>query len=104
MPLPELAEGIRSYRRMCAEIGRPAGQISYRTRFGFKDAPHDASAGPREPFFGTPAEIVEDLELCAAAGVDELNIEPGAPWIESAAQWSALFDRFTAAVLPHGPR
>ncbi len=104
MPLPELAAGIRSYKAMCAEIGRPAGQVSYRTRFGFKDAPHDASAGPREPFFGTAAEIVADLEACAEAGVDELNIEPGAPWIASSTEWSALFDRFTDEVLPHGPR
>ena len=89
---------------MCAEIGRPAGQISYRTRFGFRDTPHDVSAGPREPFFGTPAEIVADLEACTEAGVDELNIEPGAPWVESAAEWSALFVRFTVDVLPRGPR
>jgi probable F420-dependent oxidoreductase len=104
MPLPELADGIQSYKEMCAAIGRPPGQISYRTRFGFQDAPHDPSAGPRQPFFGTPAEIVADLETCAAAGVDELNIEPGAPWIEAAAEWNALFDRFTTDVLPHGPR
>ncbi len=104
MPLPELAAGIRQYKAMCAEIGRPAGQISYRTRFGFKDASHDTSSGPREPFFGTSAEIVVDLKACAAAGVDELNIEPGAPWVESAEEWSALFDRFTSDVLPHGPR
>ncbi|MCC6174035.1 MAG: hypothetical protein IT305_01920 [Chloroflexi bacterium] len=49
-------------------------------------------------------ENVAELEAWAAAGVDGLNIEPGAPWVESLVEWSTLFDRFTAAVLRHGPR
>jgi probable F420-dependent oxidoreductase len=103
MSMPDLAAGIRAYRAMCAEAGRPAGTISYRTRFRFSDNSSTGSAD-REPFSGTPAEIVDDLHACAAAGVDELNIEPGAPRVESAAEWQELFERFTAEVLPHGPR
>ena len=100
MPMAELAAGIQAYRQLCAEAGRPAGTISYRVRFRFDDA----VSAPRESFVGTPADMIEDLHALAEAGVDELNIEPGAPWVDTAEAWQASFDRFTAEVLPHGPR
>ena len=100
VPLDTLADRIGEYRRLCAEAGRPTPTVSYRARTRFLDA----APSPREPFTGTPDQIAEDYRACADAGVDELNIEPGGPWLDSADDWLAVFERVTQDVLPRAPR
>jgi probable F420-dependent oxidoreductase len=100
VPLDQLAARIAEFRRLRNEAGRPAPTVSYRalTRFA------EASSSAREPFTGSPEAILRDFETCAEAGVDELNVELGGPWMESGDEWLADFERLTADVLPHAPR
>jgi probable F420-dependent oxidoreductase len=70
-PLADLQAGIRDFRARCERAGRPASlPIVYRTNLRLLDA----SPGPRQPFSGTPPEIVDDLHAYAAAGLDELIV------------------------------
>lgn len=101
MPLSHLDEGIARFRAACAGAGRPA-DLPIAMRFNLSI--RESGDGPRRPFAGAPEQIVEDMHVCAAAGVDELNFDFAVPPVETGEHWLAMLDRFEREIRPHAPK
>ncbi|MFN8525525.1 MAG: TIGR03619 family F420-dependent LLM class oxidoreductase [Chloroflexota bacterium] len=98
IPLDELRGWIAELHLRWTEAGRPGTPpVYYRRDVRFTDTP----SSPRQPFEGTPRQIIEDLEACAEMGVTEVALDFAVPPDLTAEDWLRNQERFTREVRPH---
>jgi probable F420-dependent oxidoreductase len=94
----QIAEKLPVLRRVCAEIGRNPDEIevSAPARVRFLEG-SDARESERQPFSGTPQQIVDDIHHCQESGIAELRLSTvGADLTEVMQTW----ERFANEVRP----
>ncbi|MCZ6544713.1 MAG: LLM class F420-dependent oxidoreductase [Chloroflexi bacterium] len=72
LSLAEFTAGVESYHAACRDGGRPTGAICLRAMPGGRNVPQ----GDRTPFTGAPADVAQDVDTFAAAGMTHILFSP----------------------------
>ena len=94
----QVAAKLPVLRRVCDEVGRNPDEIDICANGNVRFlASSDVRESERQPFSGTPQQIVEDIRRCQEIGIAELRLSTGGADITAVTQ---TWERFAHEVRP----